>query len=99
MLSPFSEAFCPLIDLRGKADMLNPPLFRRGIPFGAGIALPSRSALLNVFRLLGVPKSSSRASSKSMWDTLCEWPCPWEAEKLPPMLDLGLRDSAICDWE
>jgi len=97
MLSPFSGGFCPLIDLRGNADMLKPPLLRRGIPFGAGMALPSRSALLSVFRRLGVPKSSSRASSKSMCETLCEWPCPWEAEKLPPMLDRGLRDSAICD--
>jgi hypothetical protein len=97
LLSPFSPGFCPLIDLRGNADMLNPPLFLRGIPLGAGIALPSVSALLIVFLRLGVPKSSSRPSSKSMCETLWEWPCPWEAEKLPPMLDRGLRDSAICD--
>lgn len=99
MLSPFSGAFCPLIDLRGNADMLNPPLFLRGMPFGAGIALPSKSALLSVLLRLGVPKSSSLFSFKSMWETLWEWPCPWEAEKLPPMLDRGLRDSAICDCE
>jgi hypothetical protein len=97
MLSPFSGDFCPLIDLRGNADVPKPPLFLRGIPLGAGMALPSRSALLNVFRRLGVPKSSSRASSRSICETLCEWPCPWEAEKLPPMLDRGRRDSAICD--
>jgi hypothetical protein len=97
-VSPFSASFapCPLIDLRGKADILSPPLFLRGSPLGVGIALPSKSVLLNVFRL-GVPKSSSRLSSRSMWETLCEWPCPWEAEKLPPILERGLRDSAICD--
>jgi hypothetical protein len=66
MLSPFSPGFCPLIDLRGRADMLSPPLFLRGIPLGAGMALASKSALLNVFLRLGVPKSSSRLSSKSM---------------------------------
>jgi len=101
LLSPFSASFgpCPLMDLRGKADILTPPLFLRGIPLGAGIALPSKSALLDVFLRLGVPKSSSRLSSNSMCETLWEWPCPWEAEKLPPILDRGLRDSAIWDWE
>ena len=97
LLSAFSPDFCPLIDLRGKADMLNPPLFLRGIPLGAGMALDSRSTLLSVFLRLGVPKSISRLSLKSMCETLWEW--PWEAEKLPPTLDRGLRDSAICDWE
>jgi len=90
---------CPLIERRGKADMLKPPLFLRGMPFGAGMALLSISALFSVFLRLGVPKSSSRASSRSMCDTLWEWPWPWEAEKLPPILDRGLRDSAIEDCE
>lgn len=74
LLPPSSVAFgppCPLIDRRGSADMLRPPLFLRGIPFGAGMALPpSKSALLSVFLRLGVPKSSSRLSSKSMCETL-----------------------------
>jgi len=101
LLSPFSASFgpCPLVDLRGKADILSPALFLRGIPLGVGIALPSKSGLFNVFLRLGVPKSSSRLSSKSMCETLWEWPCPWEAEKLPPMLDRGRRDSAIWGWE
>ena len=61
---------CPLVERRGKADILSPPLFLRGMPFGAGIALLSISALFRVFLRLGVPKSSSRASSKSICETL-----------------------------
>lgn len=96
MPSPFSSFKpWPLMDLLGKGVMANPPLFLRGSPLGAGIPLPSISDLLRVFLRLGVAKSSSRASSRSICDTLWECPCPCEAEKLPPILDRGRRDSAI----
>jgi hypothetical protein len=90
----------PLLVLRATDVIAKPPLCRRGIPFGAGIALPpSKSCLVSVLLLLGVAKSSSLPSSRSIWETLCECPCPCEAPKFPPMLDLGRLDSASEDCE
>lgn len=51
------------------------PLCLRGMPLGTGIALlTSNSCLPNVPLRHGVERSSSRYSSTSICDTLCECP-------------------------
>lgn len=73
-LSASFEACPPLAVLLGNAVMPSGPLFRLASPGGPGMALLSTSPLPYVFLRLGVAKSSSRDSSRSICETLCEWP-------------------------
>lgn len=73
-LSPSLEAGPPLVVLLGNVVMPSGPLFRLASPGGPGMALLSRSPLPYVFLRLGVAKSSSRDSSRSICETLWEWP-------------------------
>lgn len=70
VFSPSLVAVPPLVVLLGKVDIPKGPLFRLASPAGVGIALPSKSPLPYVFLRLGVAKSSSRDSSRSMCETL-----------------------------
>jgi hypothetical protein len=74
-MPPSSLNAVPLLVRFVNGVIVRPPLFLLGkADGGAGIALPSKSAFPYVFLLLGVPKSNSRPSSRSIFETLCECP-------------------------